>query len=331
MGRARSEQVTMTDVAKAADCSQSTVSIILRRTPGYNISAETRRRVAEAAIALGYVPKERLKAKGVDELPDRAAKAAPEALRQTSRVAHRREVSNSFAEKVARALALEILAGRYEQGAALPPDHQLTSAFGVSRTVLREALKVLASKGLIKARARIGTRVRQRAEWHLFDPDLLIWQAEAGLDGAFVRHLGEMRMVLEPEAAALAAIRRSPAELEALYRCAQRMGTNGISAADFVRADLDFHLAVAAAADNPFLQAVSTLIEVALVAAMRRSWPGAEVGGVVRSARDHRAIAEAIEAGDQDGARNAMRAVILEGMNRAVEMPKELSAVPFAR
>jgi len=324
MSRTRTAQATMIDVAKAAGCSQSTVSIVLNRTPGYNISAETRRRVAEAAIALGYVPKDRLKAKR----PDGTASRAP---RQTPAVSHRREVSNSFTEKVARSLALEILAGRYEQGAALPPDHQLTSAFGVSRTVLREALKVLASKGLIKARARIGTRVRPRAEWHLFDPDVLIWQAEAGLDGTFVRHLGEMRMVLEPEAAALAAIRRSPAELEALYKCAQRMGTNGISAADFVRADLDFHLAVAAAADNPFLQAVSTLIEVALLAAMRRSWPGAEVGGVVRSARDHRAIAEAIEAGDPEGARLAMRTVILEGMNRAVEMPIELSTVPFAR
>ncbi|MEO8883728.1 MAG: FCD domain-containing protein [Devosia sp.] len=321
----------MTAVARAAGCSQSTVSIILRQTPGYNISAETRRRVAEAAIALGYVSKGPSRVKRGGGVPLDAKDPVRPALRQTARVAHRRDVSNSFTEKVARALALEILAGRYEQEAALPSDQQLMSAFGVSRTVLREALKMLASKGLIKARARIGTRVRQRAEWHLFDPDVLIWQAEAGLDASFVRHLGEMRMVLEPEAAALAAIRRSPAELEVLYKCVQRMGTDGISAADFARADLDFHLAVAAAADNPFLRAVSTLIEVALVAALRRSWPGAEVGGVVRSARAHRAIAEAIESGDQDAARIAMRAVIIEGTDRAIEMPIELAAVPFAR
>ena len=331
MGRTSTGRVTMTDVARAAGCSQSTVSIILGRTPGYNISGETRRRVAEAVIALGYVTKAAPRTKKPSGSRGGGLGLATRAPQQTTKLAHRREASSSFTEKVARAVALEILAGRYQQGAVLPSDQQLMSAFGVSRTVLREALKMLASKGLIKARARVGTSVRQRVEWHLFDPDILIWQTEAGLDGAFVRHLGEMRLVLEPEAAALAAVRRSPAQLELLYKCAQRMGTNGISAADFARADLDFHLAVAAAADNPFLQAVSTLIEVALVAALRRSWPGGEVGGVVRSARAHRAIAEAIEAGDQSGARAAMRAVILEGTSRAIEMPIELAAVPFAR
>ncbi len=151
--------------------------------------------------------------------------------------------------------------------------------FGVSRTVLREAMKTLSGKGLLDAKARIGTRVRERAEWNLFDADVLIWHAGAGFDATFIVHLGEMRLALEPAAATLAAARHTPEQLEEIYRCVERMGAPEVSQRGFVDADLDFHLAVAAAAANPFFRSVSTLIEVALVASLTRSWPGEEAAG----------------------------------------------------
>ena len=143
----------------------------------------------------------------------------------------------------------------------------------MSRTVLREAMKTLAGKGLIQAKARIGTRVRDRADWNLFDRDVLLWHAEVGFDPDFVEHLHEMRMALEPEAAALAAQRRSPEQLEVLYGWVERMGAEPDRPNSFVIADLNFHLAVSAAAGNPFLRSISTLIEVALVAVLTISSP----------------------------------------------------------
>ncbi len=119
--------------------------------------------------------------------------------------------------RVTNELGRAIISGHYPQNTILPGDAELLAQFGVSRTVLREAMKILAGKGLLQSKARIGTRVRGRTDWNLFDPDVLIWHAEIGFDAAFIAHVGEMRMALEPEAAALAAERRSADQLAELY------------------------------------------------------------------------------------------------------------------
>ncbi|HEY9012326.1 MAG TPA: FadR/GntR family transcriptional regulator [Devosia sp.] len=211
-------------------------------------------------------------------------------------------------------LGLGIVSGRHAEGAILPGDAELMERFGVSRTVLREAFKVLAGKGLIQAKARIGTRVRQRGEWNLFDPDVLIWHARNGFDDEFLTYLGEMRLALEPEAAALAANRRTTEQLAELYRWVDQMGAAGSSPADFVEADLNFHLGIAAAASNPFLRSISTLIEVALVAMLTISSPIEDPTRHAVSVATHRAIADAIARGDAEGARAAMREVIRQGI-----------------
>lgn len=226
--------------------------------------------------------------------------------------------ARSHTAHVVRELGLGIVSGRYVEGGILPGDAELMQHFGVSRTVLREALKTLAGKGLIVAKARIGTRVRPRSDWNLFDADVLIWHARNGFDDDFLSYLGEMRMALEPEAAALAAQRRTPLQLEHLYNWVEKMGVDGVSPAAFVDADLHFHLAVAEAAANPFLRSISTLIEVALVALLRISSPVDDPARLVTSVADHRAIADAIARRDPATARSAMQVVIREGLDRAV-------------
>jgi DNA-binding FadR family transcriptional regulator len=220
----------------------------------------------------------------------------------------------SHTAHVLREIGLGIVSGKYPQHAILPGDAELMARFGVSRTVLREALKTLAGKGLIQARARVGTRVRDKAAWNLFDPDVLIWHAQSGFDGAFLDYLGEMRMALEPEAAALASARRSPLQLQQLYGWVEQMGADGVSREAFVDGDLNFHLCVANAAGNPFLRSISTLIEVALVALLTISSPADDPARHRRSVAAHRAIADAIARRDADAAREAMRAVVAEGI-----------------
>jgi DNA-binding FadR family transcriptional regulator len=224
------------------------------------------------------------------------------------------EPARSHTAHVVRELGMGIVSGRYAESVILPGDAELMQRFGVSRTVLREALKTLAGKGLIQAKARIGTRVRPRDEWNLFDADVLIWHARNGFDADFLSYLGEMRMALEPEAAALASQRRTPLQLQALYSWVEKMGADGVSASDFVDADLNFHLAVAAAAANPFLRSISTLIEVALVALLRISSPVEDAVRLANSVAAHRAIADAIARRDAAAARTAMQVVIEEGI-----------------
>lgn len=227
------------------------------------------------------------------------------------------ESSRSHTAHVVREIGLGIVSGRYPQNSILPGDAELMERFGVSRTVLREALKTLAGKGLIQAKARIGTRVREKSQWNLFDPDILIWHAKSGFDADFLRYLGEMRLALEPEAAALAASRRTPLQLQHLYGWVEKMSAGGASSPEFVDADLNFHLAVADAAGNPFLRSISTLIEVGLVALLRISSPIESPARHAGSVAAHRAIADAIAGRDPDAARAAMRAVIEEGMARS--------------
>lgn len=225
--------------------------------------------------------------------------------------------ARSHTSRVVDDLGLQIVSGHYRQGSLLPGDSDLIDRYRVSRTVLREALKTLSAKGLLQAKARIGTRVRERADWNLFDPDVLVWHARNGFAPEFLTHLGEMRMALEPEAAAFAAQRRTAEQLEAMQSWAARMSDPKISQEDFVQADLGLHLAVAQSANNPFFLSISTLIEVALVAMLTISSPVENSERLAASVAQHRAIVDAIAARDSDRARRAMEAVVQKGIDRA--------------
>lgn len=201
----------------------------------------------------------------------------------------------------------------------LPGDAELIARYGVSRTVVREALKTLSAKGLVRAKARIGTSVRERAAWNLFDPDVLIWHAHSGFGPDFLRSLGEIRIALEPEASALAARRRSVEDVKAMREWIAKMGAPGITADEFVQADLGLHLAISAAAGNPFFLSIATLIEVALVAMLTISSPVDRPERLVDSVKKHADVVDAIEQGDADAARHGMLVVIHEGIDHALE------------
>ncbi|WP_354346264.1 FadR/GntR family transcriptional regulator [Phyllobacterium ifriqiyense] len=219
---------------------------------------------------------------------------------------------------VMRDLGLKIISGAYPEKSILPGDTELLQRFGVSRTVLREALKTLAAKGLIQPKAKIGTRVLERSHWNLFDPDILVWHFEAGATADFLASIVEMRLALEPEAAGLAALRRTDKQLETLFRWVERMGEAKESATDFVYSDLQFHIAVAEASGNPFMRSISALIEVALVTTFTISSPIPNSESHIRSVARHAAIAAAIRDGDVEAAKAAMRVVIAEGAERVL-------------
>jgi len=213
-------------------------------------------------------------------------------------------------------LGVAIVGGDYPEGSILPSDTELLARFAVSRTVLREALKTLAAKGMIEARARIGTRVLPRARWNLFDSDVLAWHFETGPDVELLRSLAEIRIGVEVESAALAAARRSDDQAEALIAIASRMG-EAKTPEEFARTDLAFHRTVAEASGNPFMASVSALVELALTAAFTISSPVKDETAMASAVRSHTRIAQAILAGDAEEARLAMKAVISEGFARA--------------
>lgn len=220
---------------------------------------------------------------------------------------------------VTRALASLILKGEIPEGGLLPNEAELMKRFGMSRTVLRESIKTLSAKGLVESRAKIGTRVLATQRWQMFDPDILAWRMALGLDARFMTELYEIRQVIEPAAAALAAARRQPVHLDRMRAALRVMGRPGQTAQGFADADLAFHLAVLDASANSMMRGIGAVIETALATSFMLSSPVDDPERQRNSAAKHCMIADAVEAGDAPGASSAMTSVIMNPAVRNIE------------
>ena len=201
-----------------------------------------------------------------------------------------------------------IVGGAYAGSAALPPEPMLCESFGVSRTVVREAVKSLVAKGLLVTGPKLGTRVLPEGDWNWFDPDVVRWKSQTGLTREFLRDLQELRRLVEPAAVRLAAERASAAdiaELEAAYAGMKDAIEQG---GDYVASDLRFHQGLLRASHNALMVQMSK----ALSALLRTSF---EIGttrpeDAARSLPQHRAVLDAVAARDATRAERASRALI---------------------
>lgn len=175
--------------------------------------------------------------------------------------------------------------------------------FGVSRTVLREAVRTLTSKGLVESRPKVGTRVRPRHAWNLLDADLLDWYAQVAPPLAFALKLQEMREMVEPYAAELAARAHTGEALDTLEHAHAAMAA-ARNVDEWVRADLRFHLGILAACRNELLMPLGPVIERTLEAQLLLNAKRADVFNA--SLAEHTAVFDAIRIRDAAAARQAM-------------------------
>jgi DNA-binding FadR family transcriptional regulator len=222
-------------------------------------------------------------------------------------ISRRRAIQRDLHGTVAYELGSAILRGDYPPASVLPREAELMEAFDVSRTVLREALRTLTSKGLVESRPRVGTRVRAREAWNLLDADVLDWYARVAPPLAFALKLQEMREMIEPFAAALAASAHDPDAL-ALLTSAHTAMEQARNVDEWVRADLRFHLAVLRACRNELLVPLGTLIERTLEGQLRVNAKRAEVFNAALP--DHTAVYDAIARRDAHAASQAMAALL---------------------
>lgn len=222
---------------------------------------------------------------------------------------------SSHAHVVAE-LGSAIVSGRIPEGSLLPNDAELSLRFGVSRTVLRETMKTLAAKRLVEPKAKVGTRVLDRSSWNFFDPDVLGWRCEAGIDQDFIAHLADIRLALEPAAAAAAALHASNEDIVSLYVIAAKFDNVHHTPETIAKVDLEFHLAVARMSANPFMRSASGLIEAALAISFQLSSPASAPETIAEIASNHLRIVHAIAARDAEAAVKAMRHVIEVGKDR---------------
>ena len=209
-----------------------------------------------------------------------------------------------------------IVTGRYPVGSSLPPEPVLCDELGVSRTVIREAVKSLIAKGLLVTGPKVGTRVLAEEQWNWFDPDVVAWQSRAGLSRDFLRDLQELRRLVEPAAVRLAAARATPqdiAEIEAAYAGMKLSIEEG---GDYVSSDLRFHQGLLRAAHNRMVAQMGK----ALGALLRTSFEisTARLDGPALSLPLHRAVLDAVIARSPAKAERAI-IVLIDGANDDIE------------
>jgi DNA-binding FadR family transcriptional regulator len=216
--------------------------------------------------------------------------------------------SASLHRRLVQGLGRQILSGTIRPGDALPRP----PGGRVSRTALREAIKVLMSKGLVEARPRFGTRVRAREAWQLLDPDVLAWQREGPLRASFLKNLAEVRSVIEPAAAAMAALRATASDITAISLAyddmAEAVAGSTVNVGRFVAADRRFHAAILRTSRNDLLEQMAGAVFSELTAGffVTTSLPGSAREALPR----HRRILDAIRNGRSAEARRAMLTLV---------------------
>ncbi len=209
---------------------------------------------------------------------------------------------------IAHDLGVAIVSGKLAPGTALLSEERFSVENNVSRGAYREAIRVLAAKGLVQNRVKSSTRVTERSRWSMLDLDVLGWMFEAGPDTDFIRSIFELRSIVEPSAAALAAVRRNSRQLAQMGHALEEMGRHGLSSVEGRAADKAFHLLILDATRNEPLMTLSTSIAAAI------EWTTRFARDDRQQTRDpmpdHHAVYDAFVAGSGTDAAAAMRTLI---------------------
>ncbi len=221
---------------------------------------------------------------------------------------YRSNLTNSIVQN----LGADIVAGVYTFDKKFPIESELCEKFGASRSVLREAVKMLTAKGLLAARPRHGTWVEREENWNSLDPDVLEWLLKRKLDINLLEEFTEIRMAVEPQAAALAAKRADDKHLLQIKKSVARMRAAELGDDDPLESDLAFHVAVLDASGNRFISQLRDLIGTALHFSIRLTnrYKGVSLANV----DEHEAVADAIVAGRPTAASRAAMIIIRDAL-----------------
>jgi DNA-binding FadR family transcriptional regulator len=170
---------------------------------------------------------------------------------------------------VAEQLGRGIVCGDHAPEQPFPTEAELAQKFGVSRTAVREADKMLAAKGLVESKPRQGIRIQPEESWNILDPDILRWSLEGSLSRSVLRDFFQMRIAIEPEAAALGAQLGRPRRLQAIGDALESMRAAAPGSEALRTADIDFHLAILYATENRFYIRMRDFVRTALDVSIR--------------------------------------------------------------
>jgi DNA-binding FadR family transcriptional regulator len=222
----------------------------------------------------------------------------------------------SLTQAIVEKVGCAIVSGGFAQD-GFPTEGELTRQLGVSRNIVREAVKILTAKRLLRARPRHGTSLQPESAWNLLDPDVLRWMLSRELSVELLQAFTQMRLAVEPMAAAMAATRADPAALDAVAGAIARFRSAMAGNGDPIAADVGFHVAVLEASGNPFFVQLRQLVDTALRTSVRLTHGLKDLD---RSLGEHERVAAAIFAGDADEAREGMRLMMADVLEMLADM-----------
>ncbi|MHB2169376.1 FadR/GntR family transcriptional regulator [Alsobacter sp. R-9] len=241
------------------------------------------------------------------------------------------QLSRGAVKDIVDRIGSDIVSGTIEQGAILPKEEELAASYGVGRSTLREAVKVLSGKGLVRTARRFGSQVCTSDEWNFLDPDVLGWYAAAPVNvPGLILSMIELRSAIEPAAAGLAAARANPREAAAIMRHAEALmaSTRAVDPASAFEHDIAFHIGILQATHNVLFRGLSSSYEVLLRAQYRAAEP--LVWGEARYRPDdkHILLADAIVARDPARATRVANDMMLVMRDTTEHMARQLGVEP---
>ena len=232
-----------------------------------------------------------------------------------------RALPTGRARKAVDTLGSWIVNGRFPPESVMPTEPELAEELGASRATVRDAVKVLSGKGLLRTARRYGTRVMPVDDWNLLDAEVVGWHDHdhPRMARIFVETT-ELRAIVEPEAAALAAVRATDRERALIVAAAQTMHPEADDRAALFAADCQFHLTILEATQNRIMRQMSPII----LAMLRVSYDfGVRPENAPVTRAGHIRVAKAIARSDADGAREAMRAMLRRNASIAAARGKD--------
>jgi DNA-binding FadR family transcriptional regulator len=225
----------------------------------------------------------------------------------------------NLTQSLVQKLGSSIVRGELPAGKSLPIEAELGKKFGASRTVMREAVKILSTKGLIGQRPRVGTFVHPEEKWDLLDAEVLTWILDRHFSHSLVREFLEVRIGIEPAAAALAAVNATEADKELLRQKLDRMKSAMNGHVDPVAADIAFHATILEISHNRFYHQLTPIVETALRFSIRLT---NKAKGTLADYDAHEKIYRAIRSGNADAASRTCRDLIREALTLLVRSGK---------
>lgn len=223
------------------------------------------------------------------------------------------ERTSNLSQRMVQELGKNIVAGEYDKRENIPTEADLCEKFNVSRSAVREAVKMLSSKGLIVSRPRQGISILPESQWNIFDPDLLKWMLESKPSMNLLKEFLQMRIAIEPEAAALAARLGDPKKIEAIEFALQKMKDAEDDSDEDLEADIEFHISILYASNNRFYIRLRDFIQTALRVSI--TYTTSIKGNHQSILDDHAKVLNAIKNGNAERAKQSMTLLIDEALS----------------